>query len=159
MPWVVALVWAGVEVRVCALLSTGGAQGAGFGFASSDDAILECVGFDGGRQADVRQSGIAIQSTRYLLDKIQQHHSSGLSTSIQKKIPAGAGARRVVPQLAGLASRSMYRCGSACCKDTSLWPLGALVHPLPLSTRPRAIRYHSAYSSKSGTWVPVNLGR
>lgn len=67
MPWVVALVWAGIEVHACALLSTGGARGAGFGFASSDDAILERVGLTGGRQADVRQSGIAIQSTRYLL--------------------------------------------------------------------------------------------
>lgn len=48
MPWVVVLVWAGVEVHVCPLLSTEGAQGAGFGFASSDDAILECVGLTGG---------------------------------------------------------------------------------------------------------------
>lgn len=49
MPWVVALVRAGVKVHVCALLSTGGgAQGAGFGFASSNDAILERVGLTGG---------------------------------------------------------------------------------------------------------------
>lgn len=80
------------------------------------------------------------------LDKIQHHHWSGLSNSIQKKIPAGAGARRVVPQLAGLASRSRYRCGSACWKDTSLWPWGcsgpplAAKHPAQSDTVPQCLQ-------------------
>lgn len=64
--------WADDKVRVCALLSKGGHCGAGFGSASSDDAVVECVELMAG--ADVRHGGIAVHLLDTYLDKIQQHH-------------------------------------------------------------------------------------
>lgn len=48
---------------LCPLLSRGRHGGAGFDLAGNDDAVVECVEFMG--EADVRQGGIAMQSTRY----------------------------------------------------------------------------------------------
>lgn len=75
---VVALVWAGVEVHVYVCLAVdwgeGGPQGAGFGFASCDDAILERVGFTGGWELMLDRVELPSSLLDTYLDKILQRH-------------------------------------------------------------------------------------